>query len=178
MALKNRITEKGFFYHLSVLALILVPHSIYSFYLVKKGTGLYLFNIAARDGLIILIIYINLYLLIPFFHKVGRYISYFTLIGILVGLFIFVSWELEAYIARLMKYTDESFFFTFISSFFNIAQYLLISFFLFNLKEKFDQEKKLDAIALEKLKTEINYLRAQINPHFLFNTLNNLYALA
>lgn len=30
----------------------------------------------------------------------------------------------------------------------------------------------------EKLQSEINFLRAQTNPHFLFNTLNNLYVLA
>jgi len=38
--------------------------------------------------------------------------------------------------------------------------------------------QRLSYIQSEKLKTEVSYLRAQINPHFLFNTLNSLYALA
>ncbi len=40
------------------------------------------------------------------------------------------------------------------------------------------QKNKSKQLALEKREAELNYLRSQINPHFLFNTLNNLYGLS
>ena len=39
-------------------------------------------------------------------------------------------------------------------------------------------EAKKKEIENEKLTSELRFLKAQINPHFLFNTLNNLYYLA
>ena len=33
-------------------------------------------------------------------------------------------------------------------------------------------------LRIEKQQAELNYLRSQTNPHFLFNTLNNIYALS
>jgi len=39
-------------------------------------------------------------------------------------------------------------------------------------------EKRLRDALNRQLETELNFLRSQINPHFLFNTLNNVYGLA
>lgn len=48
---------------------------------------------------------------------------------------------------------------------------------LFFLVWVFEQWKWLQNLKNEKAKTELSLLRTQINPHFFFNTLNNLYAL-
>lgn len=39
-------------------------------------------------------------------------------------------------------------------------------------------ERRSKEIELEKTHAELSYLKLQINPHFLFNTLNNIYSLA
>lgn len=43
--------------------------------------------------------------------------------------------------------------------------------------EWFQEKKKNEELAQLQLNTELKYLRTQIQPHFFFNTLNNLYAL-
>ncbi|WP_143310556.1 sensor histidine kinase [Chitinophaga vietnamensis] len=46
------------------------------------------------------------------------------------------------------------------------------------LRVQVQKEEKEKLLVKEKLETELKFLRNQINPHFLFNTLNNIYALA
>lgn len=45
------------------------------------------------------------------------------------------------------------------------------------MKHWYKTEQHTKALEREKLEAELKFLKAQIHPHFLFNTLNNLYAL-
>jgi two-component system, LytTR family, sensor kinase len=46
------------------------------------------------------------------------------------------------------------------------------------IKQQLRTAKREQALIKEKLTTELQMLRNQLNPHFLFNTLNNIYALS
>ena len=43
------------------------------------------------------------------------------------------------------------------------------------LNNRFQIEKRLREVEKEKISTELNFLRSQVNPHFLFNVMNTIY---
>lgn len=45
------------------------------------------------------------------------------------------------------------------------------------IKDHFEEKRQMEKLQKEKAIAELNFLKAQIHPHFLFNTLNNLYTL-
>jgi len=45
-------------------------------------------------------------------------------------------------------------------------------------RELYKQEKQRKDMEKEKLVSELSFLKSQVNPHFLFNSLNGIYALA
>lgn len=49
---------------------------------------------------------------------------------------------------------------------------------IFLIRDRFKQQQIIDNLHQESLTAELNLLKSQINPHFFFNTLNNLYGLA
>lgn len=64
---------------------------------------------------------------------------------------------------------------------FSLSGLLLVYFASISIKVllKFrDDEKKKEEIMKERISSELIYLKQQVNPHFLFNTLNNIYSLS
>lgn len=62
------------------------------------------------------------------------------------------------------------------------AQFSLAALLFFaitrNIYNNIRLREKNNQLLIEKKMAELNYLKAQTNPHFLFNTLNNIYALS
>lgn len=59
-----------------------------------------------------------------------------------------------------------------------VSHHIFLFFVCFFFSISLRTSTRLKQIQQEKLDTELSYLKAQINPHFLFNTLNSIYSLA
>ncbi len=123
--------------------------------------------------------YLNYFIFLPRFlnhKKAWRYILEFIVpFAVLV--------MLRVYVQRHM--VEDSPRAEFFSSHMYIIQVAIITLFITAFVSMlrfavdwFELEARKREIENEKLYAELNFLRAQINPHFLFNTLNNLYYLA
>ncbi len=126
------------------------------------------------------IAYLNYFFIWPRFIKSKNLLRYLLEFGITIGGLLTLRVYLHRYLADGYSHRVEYFY----SSFFivqMVAITLLIVLFVGMLRfavEWFELESKRRQIENEKLTAELNFLKAQINPHFLFNTLNNLYYLA
>lgn len=182
MSASKAVFKGNFSYHLLVWVLLIIPNVFGSTYLLRSGAGLsiYLMTIVIRNGMLLTVVYTNFLVLIPKFFRRKRYLAFSGLLLLLiaVGAAVNTILDLNNYERMGVKITTKDMAYESVFYVFNICSYVLTSFLLFSLQEKQEQKERLDQVELEKLGTEIKYLRAQINPHFLFNTLNNLYGLA
>jgi|GEM_PF-37761 len=126
--------------------------------------------------------YFTLYFLLPRYLLTGKYWSFFTwflVASFVVGLaqrymaynILYPLYHPEAlrdpflYFPKIIK----MFVVTYPVAFFAVAIKLL--------KYWYANQQAQQVLTKEKLQAELKFLKTQIHPHFLFNTLNNLYAL-
>lgn len=137
----------------------------------------FLFHIA-----LVFVTYLNIWFLIPKFLQKRKYLIYFSGLVILILIGIGINNFTFNYLADLLF---PNYFFIDYYNFFDILEFifayiLITSLFMFSKSwfRQFETRERINLLEKEKLDAEIMALKGQINPHFLFNSLNNLYALS
>lgn len=116
------------------------------------------------------LVYFNLYFLIPKFFSKAQYSKYlvFTLISLAIAIVL-------TYLLVIQPYEYDELFYDLFGTGVFTAGLLGIAIALKVSKIAFQRQKRLSELQNLHKKSQINYLKNQINPHFLFNTLNNIY---
>lgn len=99
----------------------------------------------------------------------GRYRVYILMIIVITLVFGSVNYLV------LIKYHGSDI--PFLFSCFYLLLFMAITTALKTAKAWYDQRLLLREIQAQHLQTELELLKSQINPHFIFNTLNNLYGV-
>ncbi len=150
------------------------------FYVIENERGQIVFDLKPFQVVFFLNYYlVNLvisYVFLPRFFYTKKYLKFslYTLLVLLPMLFI------EEYVLDVLFFpnTREP---EFLDALSNIGNALPILLFLVGIKFARDamlRQNELERLQVMMKESELNFLNSQINPHFLFNNLNNLYSLA
>ncbi len=124
-----------------------------------------------------IIVYANLHYFIPTYLKKNKFAQYF----LRLGLFILILTPIKLFSLYLVLAENPSETAQLLD---NQGLILLSSFFVGGFSTMYNivtewatQIQEKQDLETQNMQSELKFLRSQINPHFLFNTLNNLYAL-
>lgn len=134
---------------------------------------------------------LNVFLLIPkllikrkYLFYLGALMACFLLINVLFGkLSVFIPQSREFFMApngdtRLFTLEQYRSVFFYPAIFFPFIMLTALGTGMEVLLDWEKQQRQKEEIEKEKISAELSFLKSQINPHFLFNTLNNIYSLA
>ncbi len=122
----------------------------------------------------LIIFYFNYLVLIPLLLKKKKTILYLIAIILTTITYIFLI-RTTGIEAQLYEGTPNRNIFSIVL---NTGLFLLLSTFYHYYQESQKEKALKEQSSQEKLATELQFLKAQVSPHFLFNTLNNIYGLS
>ncbi|MTE26013.1 sensor histidine kinase [Winogradskyella ouciana] len=131
----------------------------------------------------ILLVYMTLYYLIPKLVLKKKIVSFLiSYCVLLVFITIFIQKPILWYVVRpyyLIDWKEEDYLsvISVANTLFDINRAAIIPLIVAFYRIYYTNQKKLLILEKDKLKSELTQLKNQIHPHFLFNTLNNLYSL-
>lgn len=128
------------------------------------------------------VFYMNGLWLFPAFFEKRRYGLYILFNLVALVLLSHIFFKLDVLLVRnfIIKEFPESMpsYFPYLRIFTLLISVNLISLIFSLIYKVRSQELTEKQLSEEKLSTEVRLLKAQINPHFIFNSLNNIYSLA
>jgi two-component system LytT family sensor kinase len=141
----------------------------------NAGLWQWILEVILRNSLLALIIYAHLEYLVPTFAQAREFGRYFLGLTICFGFYVLVKNTHDVFLTVYTQTPAQPFW---KYSFYNFSIALFYMAFAMALhlsKEWYLQRERLRKLEVEKLHTELQYLKAQINPHFLFNSLNTIF---
>lgn len=110
-------------------------------------------------------------------HKVKQFVFYVTIISAFNSFLTYlVAMFLYHLLTGLPMFRSVYYFFSLLFGVFFINVVLiLVSCLIKTIRDRYFMEQQLLQIAKERVTAELNFLRSQVNPHFLFNVMNTIY---
>lgn len=127
----------------------------------------------------ILAVYFNVIFNLKHFFYKGKYVIFFLLFISSCCFFVLLT-DFSNDILRIFIFGKGEIKFSYISSFGHFHDLMLVSvsfLIVYLIIHFFNKDRENQKLREKQLEDELNYLKAQINPHFLFNILNSIYFL-
>ncbi|AMM51550.1 hypothetical protein TH61_10705 [Rufibacter sp. DG15C] len=176
-------TSKTILYHLLAWALY-IGYSLFAEHVENpnKPSWTYLL-LLTYFGSIAITFYFCYLVVYPRFLKREKIVPLILCLAFAPFLFTFTRYFLEEmmypFLFGFRNYGPNTAFSYYLSdNLFRAFPLMAISAVVWNVQDAFKKEKENKLLRAEKTQAELAFLKSQVNPHFLYNTLNYLYAQA
>jgi len=121
-------------------------------------------------------------IIVPRFLFRKKYIQFSALTFLLIAIIQLLLFSIYSLIWDFSSQTEQSYFSfnysTIIRECLWSIIYIVIAVGIYFIKKSLDERELLTSLEKDNNLFRLKYLRAQLNPHFLFNTLNSIYSLS